>query len=728
MLKILKWTFAILSFLIGAAVIGLVIFISQFDLNEYKPQIEKLVYDQTGRKLELKGDIGIKISLVPTLETKDVVLENAAWAGKKAMVEIKEADVTLGILPLLNKKVEIEEINIIEPVVNLSMNTDGTGNWVFEKPAAEEAQENKEQSSEKPQNAEIKEEPSKSVDAAAAPLLAGFVAKKLYIENGVLNYEDLKSKSKTNLKITLLELASEDMDSQVNLKYDVNYNGQDIKGTAIGDSITTLLKNEPYKVVLSTKAYNANLKANAKLEDLMGDLKFNVSADILSPNGNFSLPKTSLIADVKGSLKQMSAAISKLDLGGNVITGNFNINLEGKKPAINGNIKSDLINVQTLKAEEKTAMFSVVSVAAAASFVPNEKLDLSALNELTANIGFDVKKLILNEDISLDNLKGTADIKNGILNIKPFSFVAGGGNVSGNASIEAKNNALVINLDGKDIVAQNFLKSLDPKNESTFGFKSGGKTDLHIALKSSGETYPNIVENLDGQVLLVVGQSQLQAGALKYLKGGFISQLLSALSIEAKDPKMSLKCAVLRADFKDGKAKLPKGIVFDSKKMMVVGDGDVNLKNDKINISIKPFNGNLTDTNIAQAISSLVKISGTVSKPSIAIDTASVVKNVVGVAMTGPAFIGSQLLLDADQAPCYTALKNTVYKDMFEAPTGVKAGAQNVYQGTSDLVEGGINLITGTAGNVVEGGTDMLGDAAKGMFNMLTGNSKKNKE
>ncbi len=192
MLKILKWTFAILSFLIGAAVIGLVIFISQFDLNEYKPQIEKLVYDQTGRKLELKGDIGIKISLVPTLETKDVVLENAAWAGKKAMVEIKEADVTLGILPLLNKKVEIEEINIIEPVVNLSMNTDGTGNWVFEKPAGEEAQENKEQSSENPQNAEIKEKPSKSVDAAAAPLLAGFVAKKLYIENGVLNYEDLK--------------------------------------------------------------------------------------------------------------------------------------------------------------------------------------------------------------------------------------------------------------------------------------------------------------------------------------------------------------------------------------------------------------------------------------------------------------------------------------------------------------------------------------------------------
>ena len=223
----------------------------------------------------------------------------------------------------------------------------------------------------------------------------------------------------------------------------------------------------------------------------------------------------------------------------------------------------------------------------------------------------------------------------------------------------------------------------------------------------------------------MVGQSQLQAGALKYLKGNFISQLLSALKLQAKDPKMSMKCAVLRADFANGKANFPKGIVFDSKKMMVVGDGNINLKNDKIDIAIKPFNGNLTDTNIAQAISSLVKVSGTVSKPGISIDTASVVKNVVGVAMTGPAFVGSQLLLDADSAPCYTALKGTMFSDMFEAPTGVKAGAQNVYHGTSDLVESGVNLITGTAGNVAQGGVDLVGGTAKGVLNLLSGNKKK---
>ena len=65
---------------------------------------------------------------------------------------------------------------------------------------------------------------------------------------------------------------------------------------------------------------------------------------------------------------------------------------------------------------------------------------------------------------------------------------------------------------------------------------------------------------------------------------------------------------------------------------------------------------------------------------------------------------------------------------MFEAPKGVKAGVQNVYQGASDTISDGVNLITGTAGSVVQGGADIIGGTAKGVFNLLTGGSKKKKE
>ena len=715
--KVLKWVFGVISFVLVAAIVGLMIFISQFDLNKYKPQIEKIVFEQTGRKLTLEGDIDIKISLVPTVALKNATFENAPWATEKNMVTIKEADVSLAILPLLDKEIEIGQINIIDPVVHLETNADGAQNWVFEKPAEESEQETDE-------SAEKQE-----VNGATAPLLGSFFAEKINIQNGVIKYVDQKSKSKMSLHIKSFEMEAVDEEDDIDLAFDVVFDGQEIKGTAQGDSVNTLLKNKPYHVALGTKAFGAFVKVKAVLNDLMGDLSYEANVYLSSPQGNFGLPKAEVNADVSGNTKIINAKISKLNYASNVIAGQIKADISGKIPNISGNIQSALLDITKLSGNQKTAKISLISTANAANFVPNDKLDLSVLNTVNAHVGFDIKKLILTEDIALQDLKGTVDVKNGVLLLKPLSMVAGGGQVSGEINLNSNGNVLKVDLNGKDIVVQDLVKSLQPSDTSTFGFLSGGQTNLNINLASSGDTYQKLLENSNGQILFVVGASKLQAGAMKYLKGNFISQLLSALNLKAKDPKMSLKCAVLRADLKDGMATFPKGIVFDSKKMMVVGDGNVNLKNDKIDIAIKPFNGNLTDTNIAQALSSLIKISGTVTNPGIAVDTASVVKNVVGVAMTGPAFLGSQLLLDADSAPCYTALKGTTFGNMFEAPKGVKAGAQNVYQGTSDAVSGGINLVTGTAGSVAKGGANIIGGTAKGVFNLIKGGSKKkNKE
>ena len=713
MKKFLKWFFCIVSFVLLVAIVGVVVFVSQFDLNTYKPKIEQIVYEQTGRKLALNGPISLKISLVPTVAVKDVAFENASWANQKDMVKIKEADISLAVLPLLHKEIEIGEVNIIEPVINLALNKDGTPNWVFTKPSESAESE----SADQPQK--------EKVNGAAAPLLGSVYAQKIDIKNGRINYQDDKAGSTINLEIKSFELEAADVNDAINLAYDVVFNGQDIKGTATGDSINAILQNKPYNVKLSTSAYGATLKAKALLKDLMGDLSFDANLDLLSPKGNFNLPKTAFVGNVAGDLKKMKADISKLDFGGNIIQGQITADISGKIPNITGSINSDLIDLTKLQTAKKTAALSLISTAEAASFVPNEKLDLSVLKSIQSNIKIGIKKLVLNEDISLYNISTTVDVKNAVLTLKPLSMTAGEGKVEGSLSVNSSGNVINASLTGTDIIAQKLVKSLVPSDTSHFGVLDGGKTDLKLNLKTQGATYPKLVENLDGQILFVVGASKLQAGAMKYLRGNFISHLLSALSIEVKDPKMSLKCAVLRADFKDGKAVFPKGIVFDSKKMMVVGDGNINLKNDKIDIAIKPFNGNLTDTNIAQALSSLVKIGGTVSNPGISIDTASVVKNVVGVAMTGPVYLGSQLLLDADSAPCYTALKGTAYDNMFEAPKGVKAGAQNVYQGTSDAISSGINAVTGAAGAVAGGGVDLVGDTAKGVFNLLTGQKKK---
>ena len=104
-------------------------------------------------------------------------------------------------------------------------------------------------------------------------------------------------------------------------------------------------------------------------------------------------------------------------------------------------------------------------------------------------------------------------------------------------------------------------------------------------------------------------------------------------------------------------------------------------------------------------------------------DDAQAIKALVGVAATGGAsYLGSQLLLDNDSSPCYTALKGTPYATRFPAPSATNQATQAVYQGASDAVNGGIDAVKDTAKFTEDGVKDTvngLKDAAKGLFNSL---------
>ena len=156
-------------------------------------------------------------------------------------------------------------------------------------------------------------------------------------------------------------------------------------------------------------------------------------------------------------------------------------------------------------------------------------------------------------------------------------------------------------------------------------------------------------------------------------------------------------------------ANFPSGIVVNADKFTVVASGDINLKNDKIDLGVKPFGGKLTDANVAKMLASLVKINGTIKNPYPTVDTANVVKNVVGATMTGPVYLGAQMVMEADNSPCYSALKETGYETRFPKSNNVAKSA------TDDV------------GKAIDGSVDIVKDTAKGLLNMLSGKSDKAK-
>ena len=243
-------------------------------------------------------------------------------------------------------------------------------------------------------------------------------------------------------------------------------------------------------------------------------------------------------------------------------------------------------------------------------------------------------------------------------------------------------------------------------NSNSFVVLSGGVADFYADIKGQGETATEIVDSLDGRVVMIVDESQAHLGNIGVLKGNVISQLLDTLKIVKENDDLNLRCAVVRADVKNGKASFPNGIAVNADKFTLVADGNINLQDDAISLSIKPFAGKLSDANIAKALSSLVKLTGTLQNPRIGVDSANAIKTIVGVTTAGPAYLGSQMLLENDGSPCYTALEGTGYESRFPKP-------DNVVSQTSDDV-----------GQIFNDSVGTVKDATKNIFDMLSGSVK----
>jgi uncharacterized protein involved in outer membrane biogenesis len=71
-------------------------------------------------------------------------------------------------------------------------------------------------------------------------------------------------------------------------------------------------------------------------------------------------------------------------------------------------------------------------------------------------------------------------------------------------------------------------------------------------------------------------------------RGNVLFELLSMLNPFAKDePYTTLKCAVVRYDIKNGMAKAEKGIAIETDKLLILGAGNINLKNQQLALLVE---------------------------------------------------------------------------------------------------------------------------------------------
>ena len=102
------------------------------DFNDYRDLVQQRMKAATGRDLVIAGNIDASFSLSPRLTAQQVSFRNAAWSDIPQMASLNEIEAEIALLPLLSGEIRINEVVLRGGQVVIETNKDGVGNWVLD--------------------------------------------------------------------------------------------------------------------------------------------------------------------------------------------------------------------------------------------------------------------------------------------------------------------------------------------------------------------------------------------------------------------------------------------------------------------------------------------------------------------------------------------------------------------------------------------------------------------
>ena len=124
------------SKLIGLLLLGLLLLLVVagfalthfFDPNDYKAEIRQLAREHANLELELNGDIGWSLFPWLGIEITDAKVASADTPNDP-FADLRLLGLSVQVMPLLRKEIQMSDIRIDGLNLNLHRNTQGQGNW-----------------------------------------------------------------------------------------------------------------------------------------------------------------------------------------------------------------------------------------------------------------------------------------------------------------------------------------------------------------------------------------------------------------------------------------------------------------------------------------------------------------------------------------------------------------------------------------------------------------------
>ncbi|WDP91574.1 MAG: AsmA family protein [Desulfobacter sp.] len=634
MKKVIKWG-AIAAGVCLVLIVGAVVLVPMFvDVQKYKPEIEALVTEQTGRSFSMGDDIKLSVFPWVGVSLSDLKLGNAAGFAGDEMVSVKGFEVRLKVMPLFSRQVQVDKFIMDSPRIILAKNKAGKGNWEMG-PAGKK-------------KAAPKAETPAAKGGGALPIDSLMVG-RFSIINGLLSYVDQKTGMSKEVSDLNLELADISLDKPVKIDLSAKLDGKPLSLSGQAGPVGKEPGKSDMGIDLRIKALNelelalkGQLIAPATAQKI--DLTLNVSP--FSPRRLFealgqpfpvetkdpgALDKVFFRAAVKGSAAAVSLTGGELGLDDSLMKFSAQVGAFSK-PDIKFDLALDKIDLdrylppakegqgQPAGAGAKTGAKTGSGTQAKPDYAPLRRMVLDG----KATVGS-----LKAANLKMENVLVKITGKGGVFNLDPFSMDFYQGKAGAKARLDVRKNTPVtsLNITSQGVQAGPVIKDAAQKEIIE------GALDADIGLTMTGDTPDQIKKTLGGK-----GELTFTDGAIVGIDiAGTIRNAKSLGLGEKSTEKPKTDFAELKIPYtaSQGLVTIP-GASLVSPLLRLVTTGKTHLPQESLDFRIEPkvvatLKGQ-GDTQQRRGLLIPLVVTGTYAHPKIRPD----LKAVVGKELTSP--------------------------------------------------------------------------------------------
>jgi len=616
--RFVKWLGVVVGVLLATILVAFLAL--EADADALRGPLSRLASRHLGRAVHIDGRLRLHLfSFEPSATVAGVHVGNPPWAGQGDTLQIESLRVNLALAPLLKAEVVIPRLEVDSATLNLLRDAQDRATWELSQQPGPKAS--------KPTRLPI----LRSVRINGAHVMLNDAVRRLKFDG---------------------TLSASQGGGGATLRLDGNgqMNGEPFRLAAHGDPLFTADRDKPYTFQVDVQGGATHLGARARLLkpfDLAAvEADFSASGDDLADVyylTGLALPNTApykLTAKVKRQgndvdVTDLDSHFAKSDLSGKV-----HIDDNGARPVMTADIRSRslaLIDIApTLGAPTKTARpgegslgkgaqrvgagqrptenapatetkETVASTAAPSGLLlPDAKLQLDRVRRMDATVRYRAESVVADK-IPIRHVDFTLHLQGGLLTLQPVSFTLPQGKIAGAVKIDARRDIPDVALDMRldDIrLSQFHTRNSPPAIDGTLV----GRLLLH----GRGRSVHEAASTADGIVTMVIPHGDVRE-AFAELTGIDAARGLGLL-LTRNQQETGIRCGI--ADFKAQRGVLDaQTIIFDTQNVLITGKGDVDLRSEKLDLSLygRPKKMRLF------RIKSPIGLAGTLRKPSIGI-------------------------------------------------------------------------------------------------------------